>query len=259
MKHIIIDGTNFACIALYGIIGRMKKEAPDKIDIWWEASFRKLFLQMLRKLIKEFRDTSLYYIAWDGKLGSAWRKEAVPEYKATREHLGQTERALSIAHELAEECLVTNIDIECAEADDVIFALSKLLSSQSEEVVIVSRDQDMIQIVQKSYASCIWNPVAKKFMDIPEYDIVKVKALAGDVSDNIPGLPSIGTKRAIKLLESELDEVTEAQMEPFLQIIDMSRNPHHKQIYTQLELMFCEGVDCGNKKHTGFRKGIFLR
>ncbi len=240
MKHIIIDGTNFACIALYGVIGRMKKESPSKVDEWWEGSFRKLFLQMLRKLIKEFKDTSLYYIAWDGKLGSAWRKEAVPDYKSTRDHLAQTQEALRIAHDIAEECMVTNIDIECAEADDVIFALSKLLSSQREEVVVVSRDQDMIQIVQKGYAKEIWNPVSKKMMDIPDYDIIKVKALAGDASDNIPGLPSIGTKRAIKMLESELDEVTEAQMEPFLEIIDMSRNPHHQAITTQLELMFNE-------------------
>ena len=90
MKHIIIDGTNFACIALYGVMGRMKKENPDKVDEWWEGAYRKLLLQMLRKLIKEFKDTSLYYIAWNKTLDSAWRKEAVPEYKATRQHLAQS-------------------------------------------------------------------------------------------------------------------------------------------------------------------------
>lgn len=240
MKHIIIDGTNFACIALYGVIGRMKKENPDKVEEWWEGAFRKLLLQMFRKLIKEFKDTSLYYIAWDGITGSAWRKELVPEYKATREHLPQTKEALRIAHDIAEECLFTNIDIECAEADDVIFALAKLLSSQKEDVTIVSRDQDMIQIVQKGYAKEIWNPVAKSFVEIPPYDIVIAKALAGDASDNIPGLPSVGLKRAIKLLESELDEITEAQIQPFLKIIDMSLNPNHSTIFNQLEVMFNE-------------------
>ena len=240
MKHIIIDGTNFACIALYGVIGRMKKENPDKVDEWWEGAYRKLLLQMFRKLIKEFKDTSLYYIAWDGKLGSAWRKDLVPEYKATRDHLKQTQEALRIAHDIAEECMFTNIDIERAEADDVIFALAKLLSSQKEAVTIVSRDQDMIQIVQKGFAKEIWNPVAKSFMEIPAYDIVLAKALSGDASDNIPGLPSVGLKRAIKLMESELDEITEAQIQPFLKIIDMSLNPNHQAILNQLEVMFNE-------------------
>lgn len=93
-------------------------------------------------------------------------------------------------------------DLEC---DDVIANLAKEYTENGDEVVIVSGDSDFIQVfdILDSSLVSIYHPIKKSFIDTPEFEYLKWKSLKGDVSDNIPGIPGIGTKRATQYAQSE--------------------------------------------------------
>jgi 5'-3' exonuclease len=63
----------------------------------------------------------------------------------------------------------------------------------------VSSDSDFYQLLQTHATLKIYNPIRKKFIEVPEYDYVTWKALKGDESDNIPGFKGIGNKTASKI------------------------------------------------------------
>jgi len=237
MRHVIIDGSNYINIALYRCMSSLKRDAPDKLEEWIDGSVRKLFFQMLNKLRRDFRETSQYYIIWDHPKGSAWRKEQLSEYKATRSHSPYLQRAIAIGKQLADELNVLSIELYEAEADDAIYALCSLLP-ESAEVIVVSRDQDMLQIVQEKHADRVFDPVSKKDLEVPDYDIVAYKSLVGDSSDNISGVKGIGPKRALELLKQRLEELEEpirSQALEFRKIIAMRENPSLQKNIIQLK------------------------
>lgn len=84
------------------------------------------------------------------------------------------------------------------EADDLIYNVV-YNSSRAVEFIIVSTDTDFIQMLELPNVK-LYNPVTKKFIEAPEIDYVAWKALRGDGSDNIPGIPGVGDQRAIELL-----------------------------------------------------------
>jgi DNA polymerase-1 len=92
---------------------------------------------------------------------------------------------------------VRHPELEC---DDTIATLSCMHAAEGDEVVIISSDSDFIQLLNiERYDIKIYNPVRKKYFETPEYDYVTWKALKGDSTDNIPGIPGIGDKTATKL------------------------------------------------------------
>ena len=101
-----------------------------------------------------------------------------------------------------------------------------------DNVIIISRDRDMIQVVQEGYADGIWDNVKKGYIDIPYYSIVDFKSIVGDKSDGVSGVPRIGEKGAIKVLTG-LITLTEEQKKIFEEckdIIDIRRNPNLPKI-----------------------------
>lgn len=90
------------------------------------------------------------------------------------------------------------------EADDLIYNVITNASSAI-DFVVVSSDTDFIQLIQNYPNVRLYNPVAKVFLEPPQdYGYVTWKALRGDGSDNIPGIPGIGDKKAVDLA-SDLD------------------------------------------------------
>jgi DNA polymerase-1 len=81
------------------------------------------------------------------------------------------------------------------EADDLIYNVINN-ASRAVEFVVVSTDTDFIQLLQKFPNVKLYNPVTKMFVEAPSYDYITWKALRGDGSDNIPGIPGIGDKLA---------------------------------------------------------------
>lgn len=92
--------------------------------------------------------------------------------------------------------VVRHRDFEC---DDVIFNLVRR-SSSAVPWVVASNDSDFTQLLNEFPNVKLYNPIAKEFVETPPFDYVTWKALRGDGSDNIPGLPGIGDKTAEELI-----------------------------------------------------------
>jgi 5'-3' exonuclease len=103
-----------------------------------------------------------------------------------------------------------------SECDDTLANLIRR-SSSAVDWVLVSSDTDFIQLLQEHDNLRIYNPVQKKFVEAPDYPYVTWKALRGDPTDNIPGVPGIGDKTADKLASDPdlLKEfITRPEVEP---------------------------------------------
>jgi DNA polymerase-1 len=135
------------------------------------------------------------------------------EYKAQRpatpeELKGQIKKV----HQLVEAFHIPVFEIDGFEADDVLGTLSKQADEQGIETIIVTGDNDMLQVVlprvkalapRRTFTDTVLydeEAVEQKYGIKPE-QLADLKALAGDVSDNIPGLPGVGEKTATKLLQ----------------------------------------------------------
>ena len=173
------------------------------------------FLRSLGYVTRIF-DPTRVIVVWDGKGGSANRKNINPDYKAQRAtsritHWGlydtkeqETEALIGQLYRVQDyiECLpMQQIGIEKLEADDIIAYLAKRAGGAGKKVTIVSSDKDFFQLIDKNIE--VYAPVKKKTFNhsnivdeikvLPEnYNIVK--ALLGDHSDNLPGVKGLGIK-----------------------------------------------------------------
>ena len=168
-----------------------------------------VFVNMLRNLIAEY---SPQYIAAAFDLeGPTFRDDLVDDYKATREAMpDDLAEQMDWVHEACEALGVPVITAPGFEADDVIGTLAAQATKEGCDVAIVSIDKDFFQLVGNGVR--IYDPrdggtwldapgVQRKFGVVPA-QVVDVLALVGDASDNVSGVPGVGKKGAIALLES---------------------------------------------------------
>lgn len=173
----------------------------------------------------------------EGKNSTKWRKEIFPDYKANR---AEFKASLSYEHfnnikPIIEEvfkylpCKV--ISVENTEGDDVIFALAE----KYRNVKIISTDKDLIQIINLIDEATLFNPIKKKFVEKNLY-IMEEKAMIGDKGDNIPGIPGIGEKTFLKMINDaefynkKMANGNREIYERFLKIIDLSQCPFIQNI-----------------------------
>ena len=177
------------------------------------------FANTLIKVLGEFRPT-YWAVAFD-RPTPTFRHEMFKEYKAQRpatpdELKSQIERV----HQLVEAFHIPTFEIDGFEADDILGTLSKQASDCGVETIIVTGDNDMLQLVSPAVKAL--SP-RRTFSDTILYDeeevkqkygikpgqIADFKALVGDSSDNIPGVPGIGEKTAAKLIQQfgSLEEI----------------------------------------------------
>ena len=171
------------------------------------------FALMLLKVINELKPTHCA-IAFDMK-APTFRHKLFPEYKAQRpptpeeliNQLGRVRELVSAFH-------IPIFELEGYEADDILGALSHQASKQDIDTVIVTGDADTMQLVSPR-VKVLYPKPGRSFSDTMLYDeaaviqkyslkpeqIADFKALKGDPSDNIPGVPGIGEKTAVKLLQ----------------------------------------------------------
>ncbi len=167
-----------------------------------------IFNNMLRKLAKTFAPH--YMAAIFESLGPTHRDEVFAEYKANR---AETPPDLIAQIPYIERLLgalrIPIIQFPGYEADDVIGTLSKRATDAGCEVVIVSSDKDMLQLVNDRVSMLnpakddTWYdpPKVKEFMGVEPRQVADLLALKGDAVDNIPGAPGIGEKGAKDLIE----------------------------------------------------------
>ena len=229
MQNIVIDGFNFAFIGAY--IGYKDESDTEENKLNKTLS---VLDGMLNKLDIRFPSANMY-ACWDSPGGVTFRKQLDENYKANRPEKKLIDfKAIATIREMFKERGISDFSIKATEGDDAVFALCKALREEHPlcENIIVTRDRDMIQVVQAGYARGIYEPVRKDFIDIPDYPVTMFKALVGDRSDNIPGVKGIGEAKAKKLIANqmkegklELNEDQLEQYEKYLKMVDATKHP----------------------------------
>ncbi|GGJ13454.1 DNA polymerase [Alicyclobacillus cellulosilyticus] len=170
------------------------------------------FTQMLLKLLSEQQPTHIA-VAFDaGK--QTFRHALYAEYKGTRQ---QTPAELSEQFPLVREVLaafgIPALEFAEFEADDILGTLSRMAEATGMQTLIVSGDKDLLQLVSDRVHVALtrrgitdmerFDPaLVKARLGITPQQVVDLKGLMGDPSDNIPGVPGVGEKTAVKLLQS---------------------------------------------------------
>src|SRR5580692_3565541 len=171
-----------------------------------EAVF--IFSNMLRKLSRTFEPK--YMAAIFESIGKTHRETEFAEYKANRTEMpADLTEQIPYVRRLIEALRVPIIQYAGFEADDVIGTLSRKAAENGCEVVIVSSDKDMLQLVTDHVS--MLNPAkddtsydpakVKEFMGVEPGQVADLLALKGDAIDNIPGAPGIGDKGAKDLID----------------------------------------------------------
>ncbi|MEZ4863964.1 MAG: DNA polymerase I [Caldilineaceae bacterium] len=202
---LLIDGHSQAYRAFFG----MKAPLSTRTGELTGAVYG--FTRKLLSVIKEYRPE---YVAVAFDLGDTWRHAEFTDYKATRERMPDEMRTQ--IERIQQLLTVFNIPIiTCPdyEADDVLGTLAHQADAQEFDVLILTGDRDMFQLVTERtkilYTSGGPNPTTSVY-GLPEIDerygltpaqFIDLKALTGDTSDNIPGVPGVGEKTAAKLLQ----------------------------------------------------------
>lgn len=202
----LVDGSGFIYRAYYGIRAPMK--ALDGTPT--NAVFG--FVRLLMNLLKE-RQPKHVAVCFDPS-GPTFRNDMFPEYKANRTAPPDDMRPqFALCKEAVEALGLPALEIGGYEADDVIGTLARRWNAQSEahQTLIVTADKDMMQLVDDR--TTMWDgkekntareQVIERF-GVPPERVADVLGLAGDSSDNIPGVPGIGEKTAAKLLQTHAD------------------------------------------------------
>jgi DNA polymerase-1 len=164
------------------------------------------FTTTLMKIVREHRPDCLA-VAFDEK-GPTFRHEEFKEYKAQRPPMPEGMQAqVPYIHRLVEAFSIPVVRQAGYEADDLIGTLSRQAEAGDYDVVIVTGDKDMFQLLTPR--TRIFDPVKNKWFGEAEClerfgvepsRVVEVMGLMGDSTDNIPGVKGIGEKTAIKLL-----------------------------------------------------------
>ncbi|GAB4221898.1 MAG: DNA polymerase I [Francisella sp.] len=164
-------------------------------------------INMLKKLPKMY-DTEYIAVVFDAK-GKNFRHQIYPEYKANRKEMDDELRVqIKPLQNIIKKMGFPVIIKEGVEADDVIGTLANTLHKQGYQIIISTGDKDMAQLVtdnvilydsMKNITTDI-SGVIQKYQINPS-QFVDYLALMGDSSDNIPGVPGVGPKTAIKWLK----------------------------------------------------------
>ncbi len=200
-KIYIVDGSGYIFRAYYAI-------APLKTKEGFPTNALYGFTKMLIKLFKEAESENIVMVFDAGR--ETFRNEIYPEYKANRDECpADLLPQMPYFREISKALGLKVLELPGYEADDVIGTYVECLKDSELEVVVISGDKDLMQLVNKKVS--IWDTMKDKVYDIegvkekmgvyPE-KITELLALMGDSSDNIPGVTGVGPKTAIALIES---------------------------------------------------------
>src|SRR5918999_3677493 len=204
-KVLILDGHSLAFRAFYALPEDLKTTDGTYTNAVYG------FTSMLIKLLQEERPD---YIACCFDMGGPLqRTEEFADYKATRTEAPETfSPQLPLIREVLRVMRIPVYELAGHEADDIISYLAKCATKEGVDVRIVTGDRDFFQLVNNEIR-VLYN--RRGITDIVEMDAkavearygvppvkyVDLKALEGDTSDNLPGVPGVGTKTAAKLVQ----------------------------------------------------------
>ncbi len=216
----LVDGYALIYRAFFAMIARplTTKRGENTSAVWGITNF----------LLRLYENYHPEYVGWVHDRGVSFRQEQYPEYKATREKLGEEmqqdfDRSLERVCQILDAFHIPVIAINGYEADDVVATLAERVATRGLQAVIVSGDKDFYQLIGPGIE--LLNPgrggqaaVEEQWVDqsnanerlgVPPERVVDFLALVGDTSDNIPGVRGIGDKTASQLLQTygDLDTI----------------------------------------------------
>ena len=206
---VLIDGFSIAFRAFYALPETLMTSKGTPTNVIHG------FLSMLNKITTDYKLEQLI-VTWDLP-GKTFRNEIYTDYKANRSSAPENFNIqIPLLHELLDTFNIPQVSKEGFEADDVLGSLSAALNKQNKQVLIVTGDRDTYQLISnktkilytKRGISDVDVVDEKFFIDkfgIKTKQYVEYLALKGDPSDNIPGLPGVGEKTAINLLQKYKD------------------------------------------------------
>ncbi len=213
-KILLVDGHSIANRAYYGV-----PLLSNTQGIYTNAAYG--FFTILLKVMR-LEEPERIAVAFDRK-EPTFRHRMYPEYKGTRAAMPQELTAqIPIIQEMLEALCVPVYTIAGYEADDILGTLGKRYAHEGCDVAVLSGDRDLLQLCE-DHLKVLIPKTLKSGTELEAYDpqdvlrkygvdpagYLQMKALMGDSSDNIPGVPSIGEKTASKII-AEYKTVEEA-------------------------------------------------
>lgn len=204
-KIVLIDGHSILNRAFYGVPDLTNSEGLHTNAVYG-------FLNIMFKILEEEKPEYLT-VAFDVH-APTFRHEMYPEYKGTRKPMmDELRQQVPVIKEVLKAMGVKIIEQAGLEADDLLGTLSKRCENQGMEVAIISGDRDLLQLATekvkiripktkqgKTEVEDYYAEDVKARYQVTPKEFIDVKALMGDTSDNIPGVPSIGEKTATKII-----------------------------------------------------------
>ena len=199
-KIFLIDGSSYLYRAFHAM-------PPLTTSTGLPTGAVKGVTNMLRNLRKENPDA--YYLSIFDAKGKNFRHDLYKDYKANRPPMPEELREqLSPLKEICNAMGMPVIEIPKVEADDVIATLAEMGARQGMPIVISSLDKDLMQLVEDPLIKMM-NTMNNQVYDVAGVEgkfgvhpnqIIDYLALVGDTSDNVPGVPKVGPKTAVKWL-----------------------------------------------------------
>lgn len=196
----LLDGSSYIYRAYYGV-----RDVATSGGMATNAIFG--FTRMLLNLVQENHPDYLAVVL-DSPRDETFRREIYPPYKAHRDDMpADLVPQLPYIRKILQALNIPALEATGFEADDVIATLARRYAAEGVQVTVVTGDKDLLQIVDDSISlldtmkdqRCGHQEVLDRFGVPPEL-VPDVLGLAGDTSDNIPGVPGIGEKTATELI-----------------------------------------------------------
>lgn len=204
-RIVIIDGNSLINRAYYAI----QRPMITKDGLYTQGVYG--FLSMLNKIRNDYEPTHML-VAWDRK-APTFRHEEFQEYKAGRSKMPpELAMQLPLLKDILRAMNITMYEIDGYEADDIIGTVAKRAEEAELKPYIITGDKDALQLATDKTSVII---TKKGISEFAIYDCAAIKeeygfdnkqfidykGLRGDPSDNIPGIPGVGEKTAIKLIK----------------------------------------------------------
>ncbi|MDD4776124.1 MAG: DNA polymerase I [Syntrophomonas sp.] len=203
-KIMLVDGNSLLFRAFYALPLLQTQDG-----VYTNAVYG--FLTMLSRAIKDLQPTHIL-VAFD-RDRITFRNQTFTDYKANRlETPAELGGQFALVREVLEAMNIDYLEMQGFEADDIIGTLSRKAEQDGMDCIIVTGDNDSLQLVSEGTRVCmtkkgisemeIYDPAkVKEKWEVDPEQMIEIKALMGDTSDNIPGVPGVGPKTAIKLIK----------------------------------------------------------
>ena len=196
---VLIDGSGYIFRAFHALPPMHRKDGTPINAVFG-------FTKMIMKLIDDL-DPSYVAVIFDSAR-ETFRNEIYKDYKSNRPNPpDELVPQFPIVRDAVSALSLISIEIPGFEADDIIATYSSVASKNNQDCLIVSSDKDLMQLVSQRVK--MFDPIKQKVIGPEEVNekfgvypekVVDVQSLAGDSTDNVPGVPGIGIKIAAELI-----------------------------------------------------------